>query len=385
VKGTLATVIVNNFNYAHFLPQAVESALRQTYPHTEVIVVDDGSTDDSREVIARYEGQIVPVLKENGGQTSTFNRGFAESRGHLICFLDADDVLLPTALERAVQRFEDDGVVKVHWPLCIVDDTGRWTGRTKPRHALIEGDLRHVIVRDGPDSSAWVPTSGNAWARTFLESVLPIPETERQHGIGSASADAYLSMLAPLFGSVARLTEPQACYRVHGANDHSCMEFERRLARDLRLFRHRGDVLIHYCEEKGLDVDPAVWDRNCWFRRLERALGEIASVVPPDDSFILIDNNQWMAGDTVAGRRRLFLQRDGQDWGPPPNDAVAIRELERLRRAGATFLVIAWPAFWWLEYYTGWAQHLSGFACVLKTGCVVVFDLRNDAHTNQSQ
>ena len=93
----LASIIINNYNYGVFLREAVDSALNQTYLNTEVIVVDDGSTDRSREIIASYGDQIIPVLKGNGGQASAFNAGFAASRGEVVFFLDSDDILLPTA------------------------------------------------------------------------------------------------------------------------------------------------------------------------------------------------------------------------------------------------------------------------------------------------
>src|SRR6184192_1210231 len=66
----LVSILINNYNYGRFLREAIDSALRQTYTNTEVIVVDDGSTDDSRQIIAGYGSRIVPVLKENGGQAS---------------------------------------------------------------------------------------------------------------------------------------------------------------------------------------------------------------------------------------------------------------------------------------------------------------------------
>jgi glycosyltransferase involved in cell wall biosynthesis len=372
----LASIIINNYNYARFLPQAIDSALGQTYGNVEVIVVDDGSTDDSRDVIAQYVGRVVPVLKENGGQTSTFNQGFRASHGEVVCFLDADDVLQSTAIERAMQRFVAPDLSKVHWPLWIIDGDGRRTRRVKPAAPLREGDLRDIVIHDGPDSSTWPPTSGNAWARSFLERVLPIPETERECGVGSASADAYLSMLAPLFGLVGSIPEPQAYYRVHGQNDHSAMNFERRLARDLLLFRHRAEVLTRYCREAGLEVDPGVWERNSWFHRLRQALDDIDSVIPAGASFVLVDNNHWMTGDTVAGRRRIpFLERNGEYWGPPANDEEAIQELERLRSAGFGFFVLAWPAFWWLDHYVGFAHHLgSRLRCALRNERVIVFD-----------
>src|SRR3954454_24795212 len=103
VSPPLVSIIVSNFNYAAFLRQSVESALVQTHPRTEVIVVDDASTDDSREVIRSFGIRIVPVLQErNGGQAAALNEGFAASHGDLVIFLDADDYLYPTAAARVV-------------------------------------------------------------------------------------------------------------------------------------------------------------------------------------------------------------------------------------------------------------------------------------------
>src|SRR5436309_2461294 len=111
----LASIIVNNFNYGRFLREAIDSALNQTWPGVEVIVVDDGSTDDSREIIASYGDRIVPLLKPNEGQNSAFNAGFSVSRGAAIIFLDSDDALLPAAVEAVIDVFREQDVVKVHW------------------------------------------------------------------------------------------------------------------------------------------------------------------------------------------------------------------------------------------------------------------------------
>lgn len=90
-KSPLVSIIVNNYNYERYLSEAIDSAIAQTYTHTEVIVVDDGSTDKSREIIANYGDRITPVLKENGGQASAFNTGLATSKGEIIIYLDSDD------------------------------------------------------------------------------------------------------------------------------------------------------------------------------------------------------------------------------------------------------------------------------------------------------
>ena len=103
----LVSIVIDNYNYGGFVAEAIDSALAQTYPRTEVIVVDDGSTDGSREIIAAYGDRVRPLLKDNGGQASAFNAGFGLSRGEVILFLDADDALLPTAVAEAVDCPEE--------------------------------------------------------------------------------------------------------------------------------------------------------------------------------------------------------------------------------------------------------------------------------------
>src|SRR5260370_14204365 len=102
----LVTIVINNYNYQQFIGQAIESALAQTYRNIEVIVVDDGSTDNSRDIIRTFGQDIIAEFKPNGGQSSTFNAGFARSRGELICFLDADDLFEPTKLEKIVEMYD---------------------------------------------------------------------------------------------------------------------------------------------------------------------------------------------------------------------------------------------------------------------------------------
>jgi glycosyltransferase involved in cell wall biosynthesis len=379
-RPRLASIIIDNYNFGRFLPDAIDSALSQTYPHTEVIVVDDGSSDDSREIIARYEDRITPVFKDNGGQDSAFNAGFALSRGDVVCFLDSDDWLALTALERALPCFDDPEVVKTHWPLQIADAQGRPTGRIIPDSPLPEGDLRDLVIRCGPYSYITPPTSGHAWARRFLEEVFPI----REGAVPSGTGEAYLSMLAPLFGRIRRLSEPQAFYRIHGQNNYVGKVVEK-LPLVLRDYEHDARVLSRLLVERGIVADPDAWRRNSMFHRLHDSIEEILALVRVGDTFVLLDGEQLALPEILAGRRRLpFLERDGVYWGLPPDDETAIRELERLRHAGAGHLVVTWVAFWWLEYYAGFHRHLrASYPCVLEHDRLVVFALGSGPPANQ--
>jgi SAM-dependent methyltransferase len=116
-----------------------------------------------------------------------------------------------------------------------------------------------------------------------------------------------------------------------------------------------------------------------WVERLYLAARDITDVIPEEEAFILVDDENF-GSLLTAGRRTIpFLQREGRCAGPPPNDETAIQEVERLRRSGANFLVFAWPAFWWLDHYKIFRDYLiSNFRCVLRNDRVVAFNLKSE-------
>ena len=369
------SIIVNNFNYARFLGAAIDSALGQSHADTEVVVVDDGSTDASRDVISGYGDRVTPVLKQNGGQASAFNAGFGAAVGNLVIFLDADDVLYPTAAASAADLLEDDGVAKVHWPLDVIDESGQRTGEVVPRHALPHGDCKHTVIEGGPSSCPGSPTSGNAWTRAFLKRVLPMPEGSSYYRLGG---DEYLSNLAPAFGELRTIAAPQGCYRLHGHNRYSGKTFEEKLRFELSGFDEQCAVMARCFRGLGYDVDVERWREQSWFHRLDRSITEIAAAIPDGSPLVLIDDQTWGASSLAGHPCIPFLERDGQSWGAPTNDASAIDELRRLRRQrDVDFVAIAWPAFWWTTFYPAFHHHLRSHATgVLENDRMILFDLR---------
>src|SRR5918995_1252705 len=105
VVAGLVSVVIPCYNQAHFLVEAIESVLAQSYPRFEIVVVDDGSTDDTSEVAARYPG-VRYVYQNNQGVSAARNSGLARSEGEYVVFLDADDRLLPEALEAGLRCLE---------------------------------------------------------------------------------------------------------------------------------------------------------------------------------------------------------------------------------------------------------------------------------------
>ncbi len=218
----LVSIVIDNYNYCRFLGAAVDSALGQSYPNVEVIVVDDGSTDGSRQLIAGYGSSIVPVFKANGGQVSAMNAGFTRCSGSIVFFLDADDVLRPDIVTRVVQAMhENPQLSKVQFRLVVTDATGRPTGEEKPptHITMLDGDLRRHYLTF-PDDVWRLPTSGNAFTRRVLDQILPIPEAQ----YGTLPGDTYLTHVAPLFGPVRFLDDVGGEYRLHGGNGYELAE-----------------------------------------------------------------------------------------------------------------------------------------------------------------
>jgi hypothetical protein len=114
-----------------------------------------------------------------------------------------------------------------------------------------------------------------------------------------------------------------------------------------------------------------------WSERLQIAIQDISAVIPAGKRLILVDDNHWGSEILPEFHALPFLEHEGQYWGTPPDDQTAIRELERMRQAGASFMVIGWPAFWWIDYYSGLRNYLSSnFHCVLHNSRLIIFALQ---------
>ena len=251
MKAPFFTVLIDTYNYGEYIEEAVASALGQDFPaeEREVLVVDDGSTDDTEERLLKFGAAIRYFKKPNGGQASAFNFGFERARGEAIALLDADDVWLPGKLGRVYEAFEGSsgaGMVyhRVHlWDGArdISEDTYfiPVSGRVpENRRAL----LRYPMVG----------TSCLAFRREALRKLLPVPEALL------FQADAYLTALIIFVAEVAAVPEFLGKYRLHGANlfqanvnEVSRRQLERRMVVREALLEEIGNWL----KKQGEDMD----------------------------------------------------------------------------------------------------------------------------------
>lgn len=293
------SVIVTNYNYATFVTDAIEGALAQTRPAAQIIVVDDGSTDGSPELLKeRYgsDARVTLLLGENGGQLAAFRRGLEVATGEVICFLDADDRWSPGFLEKIGEVFDARRDVDF-----VFSDLELFGDENRPmRYADRACDLGYTVVSTYMLMHWYgAPTSALALRADWARRTLDLPENMR--ATWRLSADNCLVYGASVLGA-RKYYQPTGCvhYRIHGANGW----WGNRTPANEYLNRFRSRCLIqHYANEIGLTescVDFAKQEfktkpepswrearryamlvrmrRGSWLRNLERQVAILWSV-----------------------------------------------------------------------------------------------------------
>jgi glycosyltransferase involved in cell wall biosynthesis len=216
----LVSILVSNYNYGRFIADSIKSALDQTYSNIELIICDDGSTDDSVQVIegyARRDSRLHLIRKANGGQASGFNAAFAASRGEIIALLDSDDLFLPHKVERIVADFQahPEAGFGVHRVIRMSADLRR-QGVWPMSDPLPVGWYGSRLLQDGGILPCTPPTSGLSLHRDVAERLFPLP-LERPL---VSCPDQLICRLAPFLTNVTREDEALSSYRLHSSNNY---------------------------------------------------------------------------------------------------------------------------------------------------------------------
>jgi len=206
----LIDVIIPTYNYGKYVADAVNSALSQTYGAAEVIVVDDGSTDDTESVVEKFGNKIRYIKQQNAGVAAARNRGFKESTSDYIAFLDADDVWIPTKLEKQMELFKRDSRLGlVH---CGMREFDSETGETILMHTdgkegWVAKDLalNEDTVINGPGGAILVK-------RSVIEDVGGFDERLRN------GEDWEFCLRVAQKYKIGFVPEPLVDYRNHGSN-----------------------------------------------------------------------------------------------------------------------------------------------------------------------
>ena len=214
----VVSVLITNYNYGRFIRQALDSASNQTYPRLEIVVCDDGSTDDSCDIVeaaAARDDRIRLIRQANAGQAAAFNAAYAASHGDVLCFLDADDLYLPHKVQTVLDTFRRDrsGLLVHH--MMIVDSDGNELQRIPTFTRLESGWIGQRVIRRG-GRWRWMPTSGMCLRREAASAIFPVPEEPFR-----IDADTFILELGSLLTRVVGVEEILGLYRLHGANAYS--------------------------------------------------------------------------------------------------------------------------------------------------------------------
>jgi hypothetical protein len=211
-KQPKVSILIDNYNYCAYLGDAIDSALAQDYDNFEVVVVDDGSTDGSRDVIRQYENRIKAVFKPNGGQGSAFNALVQNSDGDIVFFLDSDDIADRDRLQKVVEQFEADTEAQwVFHQLRRVAKDGKTLVEPEPAPEIRRFDLRNKSF-----NFPALSTSGLSFRRSLASRLFPIPEAR-----ANLISDNYLKFSAVLLAPGVYMGAALGSLRIHGLNDAS--------------------------------------------------------------------------------------------------------------------------------------------------------------------
>lgn len=243
----LVSVVIPAYNYAQYLPAAVDSVLAQDYPAREVLVIDDGSTDDTAEKMRKYGERIRYIRQDNAGLSAARNRGIAESRGAFIAFLDADDLWEPGKLSCAMAIFQGRGK-----RLGIVASRGQKidaAGNSLPVKDLSGGVDREISVTDLLVSNRFSPSSVVVRQECFTQ----CGDFDR-HLRSSEDRDMWIRIAAAGYG-ILRLGTPLIKIRVHAAGMSRHTDRMRAATGSvLRRARKQGVLSLSY-----FGVWPRIW------------------------------------------------------------------------------------------------------------------------------
>jgi len=208
------SVLIDTYNHQRLIAKAIGSVLEQDYPaaEREIIVIDDGSTDGTAEIVRQFEPQVRLISKTNGGQASAFNVGIPECRGEVIVFLDGDDWWAPGKLRSMAEIFAGDdalGMIGHGFIESLNDNLQKTVAPTERKKLQVDSENAANFFRL---SRCYFGTSRLALRAELARKILPVPEAL------AFEADEYLFTMAAAMAPFELLCEALTYYRVHAGN-----------------------------------------------------------------------------------------------------------------------------------------------------------------------
>lgn len=223
----LVSILISSYNHAGYIEEAVISALKQSYSNVEVIVCDDGSKDNSAEILdslqQAHPKKLSVLKKKNGGQASAVNSAFQQCKGDIICFLDSDDYFYQEKAQHIVDYFKKNTAIGflVH-RLDKVNGEGKKFGQLPISSSLPLGYYAKFVINTGSTPSGFPVTSGLILRREIASQLFPFNEQIFY------DLDEIIRRLALLTTKVGHIDKSLGAYRIHGKNI-TAMDIQSRL------------------------------------------------------------------------------------------------------------------------------------------------------------
>ena len=357
------SIITPSFNQAKFLEQTIRSVLLQGYPNLEYIIIDGGSTDDSVEIIRKYEQHLAYWVSEpDRGQSHAINKGLEKSTGEIVAWLNSDDYYTPDTLDLVAKELSTASghfALVGHCLKVFSDNTPLWICR-----GHFESLSRLLEFWNGYS----MPQSSIFWRREVF------------NRIGFLNEDHHYIMDFDYWVRIAshynfRNIDKVLSHATHHENAKTGDNYQTYYSH-LRKWSETYWGTIPGIDGNALKASLSEYDK---FRsKVSAAINEICTVIPAASDFILVDEDQWETNDFIFGRRRIpFTEKNGTYNGIPSDGVTALAELIRLKNEGVNFIVFTWATFWWLKCFSNLSDYLTyDCNCRLKNPHLIIYELK---------
>ena len=395
---TKVTIAVPTLNRSSLLKACLSSILTQDYQNFNVIVLDNASTDDTQDVVASFADPRIAYIgcEENIGQLLNWNRAIDLNSSPYLNIFHDDDVMLPGFISSSVRILDDNPGIAMSCTLARnididdkplgVEGLEEWPG------GVIDGtDFLHSVARGQPNA---VPPSSVMFRASALEVSGKFDSPHNRYHIDRN----ILYRIASRFdiGYINRELIQLRCHEEQLREQYASNSQERTMipaiaeridAIGMLLLSKRAEDFSY---RKWLEERLLFWNARysefvnslmpdsywTWSERLDMVVREVSELIPVNNKLILIDADQWGLELFADYQVIPYTERDGMYYGPPQDDETAVKELKRLQETGADYVIIGWPAFWWLEHYSKLTDYLqTQYPCILSNSRLIVYYL----------
>jgi glycosyltransferase involved in cell wall biosynthesis len=401
MPDTKVTVALMTRNRSSLLRLALQSVLAQRGVEFDVVVLDNASTDDTAALVHSFGDPRITYLRNESdiGIVRNWNRGIAEAtaRSPLVSIFHDDDIMLPGFLAESARGLEKHPSAGLS--LCLAEYIHQ-DGSFKELQQ--SGDVKEGLNRGTDILELIVEGRGIAIPPPIVmfrsEVLRRAGFADSPHCRGTMDMNLYYRVAA--LSDVLFIPRPLVQYRLHGGSDTELLNrtaggtfwygtMAERIdaiayllrsdhANELGYRRWLAERLLAAHAHQSTAIHPSVPQMyHLWENRRAILVDQLDLAVPRDQAFVLVDDGQLGLHDQFNGRRVIpFLEREGHYWGAPTESCQAIENIDSLRRRGLRWLVIAWPAFWWLDQYGQFDQHIRRSSrLVLDSPHAMVFEM----------